>query len=657
MDARVRELFDRLCDLPLADRQQLIDQECGEDREFRAEVQSLLAAHQDAGPFMSEPTADWSPPLAETTLTAVEQVGAIIGRYKLLEKIGEGGFGVVYMAQQSEPIRRRVALKIIKLGMDTQQVVARFEAERQALALMDHPNIARVIDGGATETGRPYFVMELVRGDPITVYCDRQRLTMRERLELFKQVCLAIQHAHQKGVIHRDIKPSNVLVTISDDKPLVKVIDFGIAKATNTELTSKTLFTEFRALIGTPAYMSPEQAERSGVDIDTRSDIYSLGVLLYEMLTGRTPIDPQVLGSAVWGELQRIICEQEPQRPSMLLASTQGELADIAQRRSTEPTRLGGLLKGDLDWIVLKSLEKDRSRRYATAEQFAADIERYLHDEPVEAMPPSRVYQLSKFAKRNRALIVSTAAVLLALVLGLVGTTFAMLVANNARERAVVAEEAAQQNARRARLAATLAGTAQLPDDETKELVAAWKEDLDQQSKTLAADDPNLISQRCQYATWYGRWLLARGRGKEAKQLIQNLYEPAKQVLGTSDAGFLSLCNVWIQTNQQLGASAQVIESLYVDLMQAIGSVHGPEAAILMLPEYAIFVVRSGDSAKAAGSHRTLSDRASADWWRPVGQRDCQAGSHNRQVDSVGGREPRNLPQTPGLSRQRCRGT
>lgn len=293
---------------------------CGDDSALREEVESLLSAHDKASRFMADATSEFVEPApAEHSLP--EEPGKMVDRYKLLEVIGEGGFGVVYMAQQNEPIRRRVALKIIKLGMDTKQVVARFEAERQALAMMDHPNIARVIDGGATSTGRPYFVMELVRGELITEYCDKARLTTRARLELFQQVCAAIQHAHQKGIIHRDIKPSNVLVTISDDKPLVKVIDFGIAKATNSELTEKTLFTEFRQLIGTPQYMSPEQAERSGVDVDTRTDIYSLGVLLYEMLTGRTPIDPKVLGSAAWHELQRVICEEEPPRPSTLVST------------------------------------------------------------------------------------------------------------------------------------------------------------------------------------------------------------------------------------------------------------------------------------------------------------------------------------------------
>jgi serine/threonine protein kinase len=320
---------------------------------------------------------------------APEQPGEQIGRYKLLQLVGEGGFGSVYMAEQKEPVRRRVALKIIKLGMDTKQVIARFEAERQALAMMDHPHIARVFDAGATDTGRPYFVMELVKGVPITEYCDTENLTTKQRLELFTSVCNAVQHAHQKGIIHRDLKPSNVMVTLHDGKPVPKVIDFGIAKATNRELTDKTLFTEHRQFIGTPEYMSPEQAEMSGLDIDTRSDIYSLGVLLYELLTGVTPFDGKRLRSAALNEIQRIIREEQPSKPSTRLSelshvSSAGaadeadrsgsSVHDIARHRRTDPGALSRLLRGDLDWIIMKALEKDRSRRYETANGFAMDI-------------------------------------------------------------------------------------------------------------------------------------------------------------------------------------------------------------------------------------------------------------------------------------------
>ena len=358
-----------------------------------------------------------------------------IGRYRILGQIGEGGFGDVFEAEQTEPVRRRVALKVIKLGMDTKQVMARFEAERQALAMMDHPNIARVIDAGATDAGRPYFVMELVKGEPITEYCDKNTLPVEARLRLLQQVCKAVQHAHQKGIIHRDIKPSNVLITLQDGRPVPKVIDFGIAKATSARLTEKTVFTEQRQLIGTPEYMSPEQAEMSGIDIDTRSDVYSLGVLLYELLTGVTPFDSQTLRSAAFGEIQRIIREHTPPKPSTRL-STLGTAERVARARHTEPRRLGVLIRGDLDWIVMKALEKDRTRRYETANGFAADIERYLKSEPTLASPPSAAYRLRKFIRRNKGGVVAASLVATALVVGMLGTTWGMTRAIAEQERA-----------------------------------------------------------------------------------------------------------------------------------------------------------------------------------------------------------------------------
>ncbi|HXL16154.1 MAG TPA: serine/threonine-protein kinase, partial [Streptosporangiaceae bacterium] len=353
-----------------------------------------------------------------------ERPGTIIGPYKLLEQIGEGGFGVVFMAEQQHPIRRKVALKVLKPGMDSRQVVARFEAERQALALMDHPNIAHVFDGGETATGRPYFVMELVRGIPITDFCDQNHLPVRERLGLFISVCQAVQHAHHKGIIHRDLKPTNVLVTLHDGTPVPRVIDFGIAKATGQQLTDKTLFTNFSQMVGTPLYMSPEQAEMSGLDMDTRTDIYSLGVMLYELLTGTTPFDKERLGTAAYDEIRRIIREEEPAKPSRRM-STLGQAASTASaNRKSDPRRLSQLFRGELDWIVMKALEKDRNRRYESASAFAADVQRYLSDEPVLACPPTAMYRFRKFARRNKR-ILATAALLGVMLLVAVGAVVA----------------------------------------------------------------------------------------------------------------------------------------------------------------------------------------------------------------------------------------
>jgi WD40 repeat protein/serine/threonine protein kinase len=442
----VRELFLGALDRPPAERPSFLERECAGDGTVRGEVEELLREHERLGTFLEQPALD---PAFESTLVippgtvAVrEREGDRIGRYKLLQKLGEGGCGIVYMAEQVEPMRRRVALKIIKLGMDTKSVIARFEAERQALAMMDHPNIARVLDAGATETGRPYFVMELVRGVRITAYCDENHLTTPERLELFVEVCQAIQHAHQKGIIHRDIKPSNILVTLHDGVPVPKVIDFGIAKATEQPLTDKTLFTEFQSFIGTPAYMSPEQAEMSGLDLDTRSDIYALGVLLYEMLTGTTPFDPQELMKLGLEGVRRAIRDEEPSRPSTRVATmVDAQRTATATQRRTEAPRLIHSLRGDLDWIAMKCLEKDRARRYATAHDLAAEVQRFLAGDPVEARPPSNVYRLQKFLRRHRGAVSAAAAVTLALITGTVVSTWMAVRARQAERGAERAEK------------------------------------------------------------------------------------------------------------------------------------------------------------------------------------------------------------------------
>ena len=456
---REEEIFDTARNLTdAAAREAFLDRACAGDAALRARLDRLLGVAPEADRFFAEGGTSLSvggAPLHSTrgtggtaslSLPGEEKIGARIGRYKLLKKIGEGGCGVVYMAEQEEPVRRRVALKIIKLGMETKSVIARFEAERQALAMMDHPNIARVFDAGATERGSPYFVMELVSGVRITDYCDQNRLDPIDRLDLFIQICHAIQHAHQKGVIHRDIKPSNIIVTLHDGVPVPKVIDFGIAKATETQLTDKVLHTAHAQLIGTPAYMSPEQAELGRVDIDTRSDIYSLGVLFYELLTGRTPFDAKALNDSTLDEMRRVLRETEPPRPSRRLqALPRPDALNIATLRQTDPAQLISHLRGDLDWIAMKALEKDRARRYETANGLAMDVQRHLHNEPVMARPPSRLYRFQKLVRRNRVVFVAGGAVVAALVAGFGTSTWLYLKEREARSRAVAAE---QQQAR-----------------------------------------------------------------------------------------------------------------------------------------------------------------------------------------------------------------
>jgi len=437
------------------ERRKMVERACGADVPMCEKILELLAAHAKAEDFFSDCVTAMAglegefTPVSQSRAvgSAVQEaledlIGSRIGPYKLLQKIGEGGCGVVYLAEQESPIRRRVALKIIKLGMDTKSVITRFEAERQALALMDHPNIARVLDAGATKTGRPFFVMELVHGIRITEYCDGESLQTRQRLELFLRVCQAIQHAHQKGIIHRDIKPSNILVTLQDGVPVPKVIDFGIAKAMEEKLTDFTVVTLHGHFIGTPAYMSPEQAQVSGLDVDTRSDIYSLGVLLYELLTGKTPFDQKELLASGLDEMRRTLRDREPYRPSVRLGSLPNtELTMTAQRRHMEPPKLRSELRGDLDWIVMKALEKDRRHRYQTANGIALDIQRYLNNEAIFARPPSRIYQLQKAIRRNKVIFAAAAVVTVALATSSVVSTWLFLAEREARRQALKAEQ------------------------------------------------------------------------------------------------------------------------------------------------------------------------------------------------------------------------
>jgi serine/threonine protein kinase len=539
-------IFDAALQLPADQREAYLHRTCGDDLELLQRVRSLLDVNEAQTDFLtSDATAVVSPALSE-------KPGDRIGPYKLLQVIGEGGCGVVYMAEQDKPIHRRVALKIIKLGMDTKQVIARFEAERQALALMDHPNIAKVHDAGATATGRPYFVMELVRGVKITDYCDQKKLPTRQRLELFIQVCQAVQHAHQKGIIHRDLKPSNILVSVNDGVAVAKVIDFGIAKATTGErLTDKTLFTAFEQFIGTPAYMSPEQAEITSLDIDTRSDIYSLGVLLYELLTGKTPFDAKELLLAGLDEMRRTLREMEPARPSTRL-STLGaqELSTAATRRGLDAPKLVSLLQGDLDWIVMKCLEKDRARRYETASALGKDIHSYLHDEPVLARPPSRLYQLKKTVRRNKLVFTATGAVAVSLVLGISISSWLYLRERAAREEQVGlrrAAEAAQHQAEIERdraaaesakkealslsgSAASVSGYGTLSEAETK-----LRDALVSQTKILGSDDETVTTTLYNLAYALER----QGKVEEAESTIRGSLAEERAKGGDERVGVL----------------------------------------------------------------------------------------------------------------------
>jgi serine/threonine protein kinase len=476
-----------------AERAKILDARCADNAELRARVEELLAAHDQSDELPKAGTIDFGGERLRTVIGSMTaEIGKTIAdRYRLLEVIGEGGMGTVWVAEQTQPVRRRVALKLIKPGMDSRQVLARFEVERQALALMDHPNIAKVLDGGVTDQGSPFFVMEYVKGMPITEYCDQVRVTVEGRLALFVQVCQAVQHAHQKGIIHRDLKPSNILVSLYDGVPVPKVIDFGLAKVMNQPLTERTLYTGHGVMVGTPLYMSPEQAELNNLDVDTRTDIYSLGVILYELLTGTTPLDRQRCKEAAWQEIVRLIKEEEPSKPSTKLSGS-GSLPSVAAQRRLEPAQLTRLIRGDLDWIALKALDKVRSRRYEAANALALDIQRYLTDQPVEACPPSTAYRVRKFVRRNRVAVLTMLAILAALGAGTVIATWQAVVATRAKQDALAsanAEKAAKQDAQVAASAEKAAKeTAQAKEAEARAVLNFV------QTKVFAAARPKNVS-------------------------------------------------------------------------------------------------------------------------------------------------------------------
>ncbi len=618
----VKALFLEALELPPEDRPALLDRRCSGDPSLRARVQELLEAYEGAGSFL-EATDSMDDPAAGV----VEGPGTRIGRYRLLQLIGEGGMGSVFLAEQTEPVTRRVALKIIKLGMDTRRVIARFEAERQALALMDHPNIAKVLDAGSTDTGRPYFVMELVNGEPITECCDKNNLTIRERLDLFTHVCHAVQHAHTKGIIHRDLKPGNVLVNVQDGRLHPKIIDFGIAKAIDRRLTDKTLFTELRQLIGTPEYMSPEQAEGS-LDIDTRTDLYSLGVLLYELLTGVTPFDPRRLRSAAYAEIPRIIRDDEPTRPSTRLFESGEQLPGVAARRRVDPARLGAMLRGDLDCVVMKCLEKDRARRYQTAAGLAADVFRHVAGEPVSAVPPSAAYKLRKFARRHRAGVLAGFVIAVTLILGVVGTTIGMVWALRERDRA-------EAQATRAELA---------EEEQGRERQRAENALMGEAEERRRSEEQRELAERRateteQVAGFLSRMLV----GVEAEAMGRTI------VLTLRDQARAGLERQWVgESPDRRARTPQEVELALLEFDEAVASGHPVDLARRMMDQHVLgpasdvleeqfadqplvqarIQVSIGEAYRALG----LYDRAEPQLWAALDARERELGHDHADV-------------------------
>ena len=579
-------LFYEAVELPVPDRPRFLDEACGGDGDLRAEVEELLQAHEGAADFLPQEgfasrDVERGPGRAQP-----ERPGDRIGPYKLLEQIGEGGFGVVWVAEQEKPVRRRVALKIIKPGMDTREVIARFEQERQALAMMDHPNIARVLDAGATPLGRPYFVMELVRGTRITEFCDHAKLSTADRLRIFIAVCHAVQHAHQKGIIHRDLKPSNILVTLHDGVPVPKVIDFGIAKATQQQrLTDLTIYTRFEQMIGTPLYMSPEQAEMSGLDIDTRSDIYSLGVLLYELLVGRTPFDPETLMKRGLDEIRRVVREQEPQKPSTFISTMALDLrTDVAQHRQTDGTKLIGQIRGDLDWIVMKALEKDRVRRYETATSLAEDIQRHLVSEPIQARPASQFYRFRRFAKRNKIAFAAGTGIAAALLIGIAVSTWMFFKEKQARERAVAAEHKATNEASKSQQVAAflkemLSGVG--PSVALGRDTTMLREIVDKTAERVGKDLNDQPEVEAELCSTLGSLFSALGQYKKAEDFSRRALGIRRKILGSEhyDVGSsLSELGSLLSEQDRLSEAEMCFRESLVILRKLFGEEH-PDVA------------------------------------------------------------------------------
>ena len=576
---QISSLFDEAVSLPIDQRSAFLDKACSGDVELKAEVLRLLESADQADEFLEKPLVSQAGPLLReavedigadataATLTTPPPAGAPaerIGPYRLMQKIGEGGMGEVWLAEQTEPVRRRVALKLIKAGMDTRQVIARFEAERQALALMDHPAIAKVYEAGATPRGLPYFAMEHVAGEPITAYCDRHRLGVPERLELFERVCDGVQHAHQKGVIHRDLKPSNVLVAIQDGKPVPKIIDFGVAKATAQRLTEKTMFTELGMIIGTPEYMSPEQAELTGLDVDTRTDIYSLGVMLYELLTGALPFESKELRKAGYDEIRRRIREVDPPRPSTRISTLGDKATHAAQNRRTEPRQLAGRLRGDLDWIVMKALEKDRTRRYGSPSELAADLQRHLGHQPVLAGPPSAGYRAKKFVRRHRAgVAVATLAAL-----SLFGFGVAM---------ALQARRIEREYTRAERVSQFLVDLFKVSDPgQARGNSITAREVLDRGATRISQDLANEPLVQAQMSVTLGNVYINLGLYKEAEKLLSSAMAVREKLLGPRNPETLKAHRLVLRCWDHLGRWKEARESLTA-LLDTERQVLGPD--------------------------------------------------------------------------------